>query len=82
MKCEHTSPLDHAAVSLAMLPTLCIDEESDMDVHDRGMLYYRLLKNNVEEAQKIVCGKIKTVAEKNTVITRVCVCLLFSASLH
>ena len=25
------------------------DEETDMDVHDRGMLYYRLLKHDVAE---------------------------------
>ena len=28
------------------------DEESDMDVHDRGMLYYRLLKQDVNEVCK------------------------------
>ena len=51
---------------------LCADEEGDMDVHDRGMLYYRLLKHDVKEAQKVVCGQPKTVAEENTVIPRVC----------
>lgn len=25
------------------------DEETDMDVHDRGMLYYRLLKHDIAE---------------------------------
>ena len=44
-----------------------------MDVHDRGMLYYRLLKHDVKEAQKVVCGQAKTVAEENTVIPRVSV---------
>ena len=42
-----------------------------MDVHDRGMLYYRLLKYNVKEAQRVVCGQTKMVAEENTVISRV-----------
>ena len=42
-----------------------------MDVHDRGMLYYRLLKHDVKEAQKVVCGQAKTVAEENTVTHRV-----------
>ena len=42
-----------------------------MDVHDRGMLYYRLLKYNVKEAQRVVCGQTKMVAEENTVIPRV-----------
>ena len=51
---------------------VCADEEGDMDVHDRGMLYYRLLKHDVKEAQKVVCGQAKTVAEENTVIPRVC----------
>ena len=42
-----------------------------MDVHDRGMLYYRLLKHDVKEAQKVVCGQAKTVTEENTVTHRV-----------
>ena len=42
-----------------------------MDVHDRGMLYYRLLKHNVKEAQKVICGQAKTVVEENTVTHRV-----------
>ena len=52
---------------------LCVhlDEEGDMDVRDRGMLYYRLLKQDVKEAQKVVCGQAKMVAEENTVIPRV-----------
>ena len=36
------------------------------------MLYYRLLKKDVKEAEKVVAGQVKTVAEKNTVVTRVC----------
>ena len=30
------------------------DEETDMDVHDRGMLYYRLLKHDVTEVGVMV----------------------------
>jgi len=41
-----------------------------MDVHDRGLLYYRLLKFNVKEAHRVVCGQTKMVAEENTVIPR------------
>ena len=50
---------------------IAADEEIDMDVHDRGMLYYRLLKHDVKEAQKVVCGQAKSVAEENTVTHRV-----------
>ena len=50
---------------------MCIDEEGDMDVHDRGMLYYRLLKHSVQEAKRVVCGQHRMVASKNTVIPRV-----------
>lgn len=42
-----------------------------MDVHDRGMLYYRLLKHNVREAQKVVCGQAKAVADENMITHRV-----------
>ena len=47
------------------------DDEVDMDVHDRGMLYYRLLKHNVREAQKVVCGQAKAVADENMTTHRV-----------
>ncbi|XP_062899797.1 AP-4 complex subunit beta-1 isoform X3 [Mobula hypostoma] len=33
-----------------------IEEELDMVVRDRGLLYYRLLQQGVEEVKKIVCG--------------------------
>jgi len=42
-----------------------------MNIHDRGVLYYRLLKSNVKEAQRVGCGQIKNVTEENTVISRV-----------
>ena len=58
--------------SVCVCVCVCADEEGDMDVHDRGMLYYRLLKHDVKEAQKVICGQAKTVAEENTVIPRVC----------
>ena len=51
--------------------SLLADEEGDMDVHNRGMLYYRLLKHDVKEAQRVVSGQVKTVADTNTVIPRV-----------
>ena len=47
------------------------DEEGDMDVHDRGMLYYRLLKHSVQEARRVVCGQHRMVTSKNTIIPRV-----------
>ena len=56
---------------LCVLVITLVDEEGDMDIHDRGVLYYRLLKHDVREAQKVVCGQPKTVAEANTVIPRV-----------
>ena len=34
---------------MCLFPTPFPDEETDMDVHDRGMLYYRLLKHDVVE---------------------------------
>lgn len=49
----------------------------DMDVHGRGMLYYRLLKHGVEVAQKVVCGQAKMVTEENTVTHRVSLKTLF-----
>lgn len=36
-----------------------VDEETDMLVRDRGLLYYRLLKTDVSSAKKIVCGSQK-----------------------
>ena len=56
---------------LINLNLVMIDLEIDMDVHDRGMLYYRLLKHGVKEAEKVVCGQAKTVTEENTVTHRV-----------
>ena len=40
-------------LSLGRLIAYCVEEEMDMDVHDRGLLYYRMLRENVYEAQKI-----------------------------
>ena len=59
------------ASACIILCNVFTDEEGDMDVHDRGVLYYRLLKHDVKEAQKVVCGQTKTVVETNTVIPRV-----------
>ncbi|XP_067913144.1 AP-4 complex subunit beta-1 isoform X1 [Heterodontus francisci] len=33
-----------------------IEEELDMAVRDRGLLYYRLLQQGVEEVKRVVCG--------------------------
>ena len=36
-----------------------IEEETDMLVRDRGLLYYRLLKSDVSAAKRVVCGSQK-----------------------
>uniref|UniRef100_A0A4W4FFH2 Beta-adaptin appendage C-terminal subdomain domain-containing protein n=1 Tax=Electrophorus electricus TaxID=8005 RepID=A0A4W4FFH2_ELEEL len=41
---------------LGRLLHYCIDEESDMCVRDRALLYYRLLQCGVDEARKILLG--------------------------
>ncbi|XP_043572922.1 AP-4 complex subunit beta-1 [Chiloscyllium plagiosum] len=33
-----------------------IEEELDMAVRDRGLLYYRLLQQGIEEVKRVVCG--------------------------
>ncbi|CAH3174324.1 unnamed protein product [Porites lobata] len=43
---------------LGRLLKYCVDEEVHMDVHDRALLYYRLLKTNTKEAERVVCGSI------------------------
>ena len=62
-------------LSLSLFPAT--DEEGDMDIHDRGLLYYRLLKHDVREAQKVVCGQAKTVTEDNAVTHRVSALILW-----
>ena len=42
-------PFYHAIITVTAQFTLISDEESHMDVHDRALLYYRLLKTNVKE---------------------------------
>ena len=39
------------------------DEETDMLLHDRGLLYYRLLKADVHAAKQIICGSQKIFSE-------------------
>ena len=39
--------------SLGKLLAFCVEEEMDMDVHDRAVLYYRMLRQSVGETQKI-----------------------------
>ena len=46
--------------------TMCwyvTEEETDMLVRDRGLLYYRLLKSSVQEAKRVVCGGHKMVSQ-------------------
>ena len=38
---------------ICLSPLPFSDEETDMDVHDRGMLYYRLLKHDVAEVSSM-----------------------------
>ena len=42
---------------------LSVEEETDMLVRDRGLLYYRLLKTNVQEAKRIIRGSQKMVTQ-------------------
>lgn len=52
------------------------DEESDIDVRDRGMLYYRLLRQDIGLAKRVISGQSsRLVAQKNTIIPRVSSCL-------
>ncbi|XP_059383246.1 AP-4 complex subunit beta-1-like [Carassius carassius] len=41
---------------LGRLLHFCIEEESDVCVRDRALLYYRLLQRGVEETRKVVTG--------------------------
>lgn len=41
---------------LGRLLHYCIEEESDMCVRDRALLYYRLLQRGIEETRKVVTG--------------------------
>jgi hypothetical protein len=45
-----------------------------------SMIEHRLLRKDIKEAEKVVCGQNMTVTEKNTVVTRVCYKLSVSAS--
>jgi len=40
--------------TLGRLLEFCVDEEEHQDVHDRALLYYRLLQSNFDEAKRIV----------------------------
>lgn len=42
-------PFYYAIITVTAQFILISDEESHMDVHDRALLYYRLLKTNVKE---------------------------------
>eukprot|EP00040_Diaphanoeca_grandis_P001303 m.18080 g.18080 ORF g.18080 m.18080 type:complete len:808 (+) comp11828_c0_seq1:105-2528(+) len=41
---------------LGLLLEKTIDEEGDMDVHDRALVYYRLLRTNIDEARRVVAS--------------------------
>ncbi|XP_062282976.1 AP-4 complex subunit beta-1 [Scomber scombrus] len=42
---------------LGRLLHYCVDEETDMCVHDQALLYYRLLHCGMEETQKVLQGR-------------------------
>lgn len=37
--------------------------DTNQDVHDKALLYYRLLKTNVQEAERIISPALPTVTE-------------------
>ncbi|XP_003383030.1 PREDICTED: AP-4 complex subunit beta-1-like [Amphimedon queenslandica] len=51
---------------LGRLLEYCIEEETDMLLRDRALLYYRLLKKDVAAAKKIVCGSQKVYSHLST----------------
>lgn len=50
MVCVFPISIPDWSVPISIFP----DEETDMDVHDRGMLYYRLLKHDVTEVSVVL----------------------------
>ena len=52
------------------LDLLFADDENDQDVRDRAMLYYRLLKVNVDAAKKVVCGQPKLILDDDSSNTK------------
>ena len=51
---------------MLLMQIICFEpaeEETDMLVRDRGLLYYRLLKTNVQEAKRIIRGSQKMVTQ-------------------
>eukprot|EP00911_Craspedida_sp_UC1_P002022 UC1_evm1s1561 len=47
--------------TLGRLLDHAIEEELHMDVHDRALLYYRLLRAGTQEAQRVICGSSEAV---------------------
>ena len=35
-----------------------VDDDAEPDLHDRGLLYYRLLQYNVDVAKQVVCRSV------------------------
>ncbi|XP_065890599.1 AP-4 complex subunit beta-1-like [Dysidea avara] len=69
-ECQHT---------LGRLLEHGIDVETDMDVHDRAMLYYRLLKQDINEAKRIVCGnQRKFISTESNALQRRALCSEFN----
>lgn len=66
--------------SLGRLLEHAVDVETDMDVHDRGMLYYRLLKQDINEAKRVVCGNQKKfISTDNSALQRRALCSEFNS---
>eukprot|EP00041_Stephanoeca_diplocostata_P036376 m.1324797 g.1324797 ORF g.1324797 m.1324797 type:complete len:805 (-) comp24852_c4_seq1:147-2561(-) len=49
--------------ALGSLLEKMIDEEAHMDVHDRALLYYRLLRTNIDEAKRVIASPRDVVSE-------------------
>ena len=46
---------------LGKLLKQALEDPSNVDVHDRAMLYYRLLEYDIEDAQRVVLGQKETI---------------------
>ena len=62
MKCFFARPPE-VQKTLGKLLQLSIDEDLHPDVHDRALLYYRLLQTNLDEARRVVSSTFDTVIE-------------------
>jgi len=62
MKCFFARPPEMQA-TLGKLLQLSIDEDLHPDVHDRALLYYRLLQSSIDEARRVVATRYDAVLE-------------------